>query len=614
MTRKISNWNYSIGAVIAAAGLWACGTGAGPGATATSDVPGSSEQLANLSQLATPCAFQPDGGAIAITMAAGEYALIGQDINAALIVSGVNSNGILVNGTACGAATVASTKKIAVVGSAAGDEIVILDYLNGPVALGTAAAPGVTVDLKGGTGDALKIRTGSGADIVWLTTLDAGTGLVAGQYAASVGLGAVPLANVKGIVFGNVASFVVTTGNGNDTIYTNGKADGGFPTLPFGLSADAGAAPALVIYGGAGDDTVDFGKAKGGGTISYYGGTNVSGAELDTADFSLRTNNVTLTIGGAAGGESGESVTVANDVEIVHGGIGNDALKCDQGLVALACTLNGNAGNDTLTGGIGNDFLNGGAGDDLLIGGLGNDTMTGGLGIDTVSYNDGDATRVTNGNTITLPLIAGVPVTSTGNGDQVATESDVLDKTIENVIGSAGVDTIQGNELDNVIAGGGGSDILKGGAGNDTFLMGTGPGPDMVTIDGEGGVDTVDFSNGGSTLVSGPNWNLGWSVPLFIKLAGGVNSDTCGSTVTTVDYCLVKNVENVIGSKGANTIDGDTGDNRLEGGPANDTINGGGGNDVLAPGTGVNHVTCGAGNSIVIGTAIDDSIAPNSCH
>ena len=67
-----------------------------------------------------------------------------------------------------------AAKRINVNGST-GNETVIIDYLNGGFALGTAANPGINVDLRAGTGDVVKIRGSSGVDVAWLATPDAGT-------------------------------------------------------------------------------------------------------------------------------------------------------------------------------------------------------------------------------------------------------------------------------------------------------------------------------------------------------------------------------------------------------------------------------------------------------
>src|SRR5206468_10571976 len=81
----------------------------------------------------------------------------------------------------------------------------------------------------------------------------------------------------------------------------------------------------------------------------------------DTADYSGRTNAVTVTLDGAPGdGESGELDNVGTSVENVNGGSGNDTLTGSGG----ANTLRGDGGIDLIHGGNGNDTIDGGQGDD----------------------------------------------------------------------------------------------------------------------------------------------------------------------------------------------------------------------------------------------------------
>lgn len=620
MTRKVPKLSLTLAAAIAAAGLWGCGTQpVDPGVTA--QYPGATENEANLTQLASPCAFVADGGIMNVTLASGEYALIGQTTN--LAVGPPNNNSITVNGTACGTGTVSGTstavKRINITG-AAGDETVIIDYLNGPFALGTATSPGIVIDLKAGTGDSVKIRGSAAVDVAWVATLDAGTASVGGQYAVNMGInGVAPLVNVKGMTFTNVESLVLSPGPGNDQVLTAGKADAGFVGLPFGVAANGATwtPPTLTVFGGAGDDTVTFGAVKGGAVV-FYGGVEANGTSpgIDTADFSLRTNALNLGINAGPGGESGESVTLGTDVEVINGGSANDQLACG----ALACTLNGNAGNDTLIGGDGNDTINGGAGDDWLQPGDGDDTVVGGAGSDWVVYWDGVAARATNGVTVVLPNTG----TSTANGDQVTGESDTLDSTIENVWGSAGDDDITGNDQDNILLGSLGTDTLAGGPGNDTFIMGPSSAEGKDTINGGTGSDTIDFSNGRDLIwwAGFPGDHApavpGWTEDIFITLNGASASTVCGPAAsggTAADFCVVTSVENVIAGNGTNVITGDSFDNRIEGGTGDDTIVGGGGNDIIAPGLGTNDITCSAsGNSILISINPADVNNGNLCH
>lgn len=577
--QRRSSFVLSLIAAFAVIGVWACGnepsnpTTTNPDQASPSGFQGVDETQANLTPLTTACSFA-DGGIVTIAVANGEYSLIAKNAAGA----------ITVNGTPCGIATASNTTRINVTGSAdAGNETVILDYLNGVFAAGTATSPGVVIDLKLGFFDAIKIRGTSGVDQVLMATTaaDAGT---SGTYAIGLGLNGTAATGIKNIAFNNVESVVVSTGPGDDAIYTNGRADAGVGSTPFG-KVTTGTGPTLTVYGGDNNDTLFMGALKGG-PVTFNGGAN-----SDTVDFSSRTANVSCTIGGAGTcGESGEGNTVATDVEVLSAGTGNDTLACE---AATACTLNGGAGIDSLTGSSGNDTLSGGAGDDTIVPGTGDDTISGGAGIDTISYSD----RVT---AVTV-LLGAAGAAQANNGDLVnpdggTGENDTID-TCENVIGGSGDDSITGNDLDNQITGGAGDDTLFGGTGNDTFFMSTDKtacGDD--TIDGQGGEDTVNYSLRSAALTLTLNGST--------ATTGNGESGEAGS---------LKNIEDLICGSGDDTVTGDANDNILEGGAGDDTIDSAAGNDIIDPGAGSNTVTCGGGNDILLpgGTTTN---AANDCE
>jgi len=142
---------------------------------------------------------------------------------------------------------------------------------------------------------------------------------------------------------------------------------------------------------------------------------------------------------------------------VIYGSNGNDALYGGAGNDSLY----GGAGNDSLYGGDGNDYLDGGDGNDYLDGGFGFDTINGGTGVDTTSY-------AFYGGPINANLATGV-VSFPGN----STLTDTL-ISIENLIGTAGNDTIYGSTADNDLRGGAGNDLLTGGIGKDTLTGGLG--------------------------------------------------------------------------------------------------------------------------------------------
>ncbi|MBL8935100.1 MAG: calcium-binding protein [Archangium sp.] len=567
---------WSAVGVLAVVGVWACsnevnenptvvttpGTRTNPG-----DFPGIDDVSENLAQLASACTFTADGGVVAINLSAGEYALIAR--------GSLNDGGqsLNVNGTPCGNATPSSATRINITGSPdGGSETVVIDYLGGTFALGSASSVGINIDLKNGASDALKIRGSSGVDNVLLatTTADAGSN---GVYAIAVGINGTTNPGVKAISFTGVEALVVSTGPGDDVLRTAGQADAGVGGTPYGRTL-SGTGPSVTFYGGDDNDTLNGGSGKTGSAVTFAGG-----AGSDTADFSARTNDVSCTIGGGAVcGETSEGATIGTDVEVLSGGAGNDTLVC---AAAVVCTVNGNAGDDAITGGGFDDTLNGGAGDDTIIPGGGDDTVNCGSENDTISYSDRSAA-------VTVVLGTG-GAASTSNGDSAyaladggtAAENDSI-TACENMIGGSGADTLTGNDFDNVITGGAGADTMSGGTGNDTFMMGAASdGSD--TINGQGGEDTVSYG--------------ARSAAVTVTLNTSTATTTNGAAS---ENDSIVNVENVICGSGADTVTGDSANNRIEGGGGNDTIDSAAGDDVIDPGAGTNAVTCGAGNDILL--------------
>ncbi|HZO36376.1 MAG TPA: calcium-binding protein [Solirubrobacteraceae bacterium] len=181
------------------------------------------------------------------------------------------------------------------------------------------------------------------------------------------------------------------------------------------------------IWGGDGDDYLAgslFNPSPGYYSVDnvFDGGpgadTIVGGAGFDVVDYSLRTASISATLGGGAiSGESGEHDTIADDVEGLIGGSGNDSLT-------------GNFSDGLLWGGPGDDRLSDPGGEDGVDGEDGNDQIMSfdsatddifcGAGADTVLRDAFDTTAdcetVTNGATAppappTSPLISPLPAT-----------------------------------------------------------------------------------------------------------------------------------------------------------------------------------------------------------
>ena len=273
-----------------------------------------------------------------------------------------------------------------------------------------------------------------------------------------------------------------------------------------------------VLAGGAGVDTLSFAHARSGVTASLATGKGTRG---DAAGDSYDGfENIT-------GSDHGDDLTGDDGDNVIRGGKGNDVLR-------------GGAGNDTLNGGAGDDVLEGGTGDDRFYASTGNDRFDGGSGFDTVDYSGVTGTK---GVRVLVGKDHGGTRTPGGKTDKYAGVAlgDIL-TNIEQVIGSDQNDRIIGDDADTVFEGGGGADVIDGGNGEDTISYASSSGAVTVTL------------NNNSHAQSG--------------------GDAAGD--------ILYNIENIIGSRGNDTLTGDNKANVIEGGAGADTIDGGKGTDTAS--------------------------------
>jgi Ca2+-binding RTX toxin-like protein len=282
------------------------------------------------------------------------------------------------------------------------------------------------------------------------------------------------------------------------------------------------------------------------------------------------------------------------------------------GPVTIEVEIDGNSGDDTIAGGSASDGLNfgglnGDAGLDVIAGGLGDDTIDGGADEDAADYRKSATAVIANlatGNASgegldtlvlgTIENLYGSPLGDTLTGDALpnkfrpglgddtvnggasddrvdyrdAPSGVIVDLTLNKVTGGAGTDTLSsiqdatGSEFDdefidpsespndNEYRGRGGNDVFDQGV--DCTLLG-----DVDFMDGEGGLDTVDYSQRTDGL----------TVDLFTP-AGPVSGDlsTCG------EADQIDNVENAMLG---------TGDDTFTGNAFNNIVFPGGGQNVL---------------------------------
>jgi len=232
--------------------------------------------------------------------------------------------------------------------------------------------------------------------------------------------------------------------------------------------------------------------------------------------------------------------------DILHGGPGHDTINGDDDQDELF----GATGDDILTGGTGNDQLSGGADNDTYIynTGDGDDIITETSGFDTISFGSGitinDITFFQNGKDLDIIIANGITVKDFYSGD--------ADKIVEQIVFSDN----STYDLTTLLV----ADV------DDTFLATS----LAEHFDGEGGNDTVDYSDSYARVVIDLENNTG---------AGGY---AYGDTY--------ESIENIIGADVGlgDYLYGDSGNNHLMGLGGNDILEGGAGADILDGGSATN--------------------------
>jgi Ca2+-binding RTX toxin-like protein len=373
-----------------------------------------------------------------------------------------------------------------------------------------------------------------------------------------------------------------------------------------------------TFFGGLGDDTI----TSGGGSDTYiyrqgdgadvYQDSDTTAGKIDTLWLrGVAVNDVRLTQGSATSVDvtfAGSTGSIKIIDQMRPSPMGIDQVKFDDGTLWDRATLTywatagsefyaagseadvivGSRLNQRLSGNGGNDTIDGGTGSDTILGDAGNDTLSisssnfgdtdaldGGAGVDTVSFasfgfavlvdlvsNQGEA-RTSGGSSLVpaqLRTIASLRTLENITGSAFADDLSG-DGAINSIVGGAGNDLIDGRSGDDILDGGDGDDTIFGGLDNDLLVGGLG----ADNLDGGVGIDTVSYQAS----------HLAVSV-LFTGISTGGHAQ--GDVLV--------NVEHVIGSGFADTINGDAGANQITGGAGNDTLSGGDGNDVFLVGVG----------------------------
>lgn len=323
--------------------------------------------------------FDPATGVLALTV---------EPTTSSLVVDAADGR-IRANGMPCrgpnGEPAAPSTVTQLTITGTEGNDVIIVDLLAGDFGDPILAFTGtMQIDAGGGT-DVVGVRGTRGDDRYGCLGAE-------GDGVSSIDFGR----GAQALNLAHVESILASLGPGNDAFSGSGKVPCSLP---------------LVVYGGAGSDTLQGGAAAdilNGGTEgdAFDTGSAARGADIinggpdeDLVSFARRmhdvnvelcqaTSNVGCTAPDCActgvSGETGEALTIVN-VEDAEGGDGDDTLIGN----AEANALLGQSGNDRLEGVANTDQLFGGDGDDVLLGGDDDDILSGGLGADMIDGQKG---------------------------------------------------------------------------------------------------------------------------------------------------------------------------------------------------------------------------------
>ena len=442
------------------------------------------------------------------------------------------------------------------VGGVAEDTVRNIENIIGGSGNDTLTGDGLDNTLSGNGGNDL-LKGGGGKDV-----LDGGAGFDTADYTDKTAAVSVTLNGSTSVTVsvGGVAEDTIRNienligGSAGDTLIGDGAAN-----VLSGRSGND------VLDGGAGTDTADYAEKTTSVVVTLNGSTNATVTVGGTAEDTIR--NIENLIGGSAG-DTFTGDGLANTFfgrggkDILDGGAGSDTADYSEKSASVAVTLNGatfatvtvgGTAEDTIRnieniiGGTGADTLTGDAADNVFAGRAGKDVLDGGAGNDTADYSD---------------KYSSVAVTLSGSTAATVSVGGVAEDTIrniENIIGGSGNDTLTGDGLANSLFGNGGNDILRGGGGKDV-------------LDGGGGLDTADYSDK--------------TAAVFVKLTGSTDATV---TVGGVAEDTIRNIENLIGGSGGDTLIGDGLVTILNGNDGADYLDGGFGNDTLTGGLGADR-------------------------
>ena len=361
------------------------------------------------------------------------------------------------------------------------------------------------------------------------------------------------------------------------------------------------------------------------GIVSILNYTNFSSVPLANGAFNLTYHT------------SNGNIIVAKCHDIEEIDIGLIRLGPDCKLLSTPSQKIGTSGANVLAGtpdadqmfGLGgNDNLSALGGNDFLDGGLGNDIMSGGPGDDTYVVNANADKALENANEGTDTIESSVTYVLPANVEKLF----LVGTSAINGTGNALDNEIDGNTAKNILSGLGGADALVGGDGVDTatyaaslagvhvsLQTGTGSGGDaegdtfvaVENVTGSKFADTIEGDSGNNVLIGG----TGIDTLSYEHAAAGVTVSlalTSAQNTIGAGTDIVSTFENLTGSGFDDLLTGGSSANFLFGLDGNDTLNGGGGADTMIGGNGNDIYTVDNSGDIVDETGTEGTDIVNS--